>query len=311
MLTGGHAHADALSIGLFSHGRELLVDPGTFAYNGKTEWRGYFRSTRAHNTVTIDGRDQAEGAGTFRWRSKISSTCRVDHEPQAHASPIKYLEAEHDGYSRLPERIVHRRRLIHVPGEYWILADDFRGSGEHTFDFNFHFGKHFTASTLEHDDSATVMWSEEAGLLVALFASEPSTADLIQGQVDPIEGWVSHGYGALEPSPTLRVRMTGSAPAASITVVAPVMKAPVVARLKVDLGTAIACSYEHQGFTDIAVLSSGESDVHVAGFEMRGEFFWLRMEQGLLKQTFAIRGGRLKAGPTRQEGALCAASAAS
>jgi uncharacterized heparinase superfamily protein len=310
MLTGGHAHADALSIGLFSHGRELLVDPGTFAYNGKTEWRGYFRSTRAHNTVTIDGRDQAEGAGTFRWRSKISSTCRLDHEPQASAIPIEYLEAEHDGYSRLPEQIVHRRRLIHVPGEYWILADDFRGSGQHTFDFNFHLGKHLTASTLEHDDGATVMWSQE-GLLVALFASEPSTADLIQGQTEPIEGWVSHGYGALEPSAALRVRMTGPASTASITLVAPVMKAPVVARLKVDSGAAIACSYEHQGFTDIAVLSSGESDVHVAGFEMRGEFFWLRMERGLLRQTFAIRGGRLRAGPARLEGALCAASAAS
>jgi hypothetical protein len=154
------------------------------------------------------------------------------------------------------------------------------------------------------------MWSQE-GLLVALFASEPSTADLIQGQTEPIEGWVSHGYGALEPSAALRVRMTGPASTASITLVAPVMKAPVVARLKVDSGAAIACSYEHQGFTDIAVLSSGESDVHVAGFEMRGEFFWLRMERGLLRQTFAIRGGRLRAGPARLEGALCAASAAS
>jgi hypothetical protein len=44
---------------------------------------------------------------------------------------------------------------------------------------------------------------------------------------------------------------------------------------------------------------------------MRGEFFWLRTEQGLLRQTFAIRGGQLRAGPTRQEDALCAASVAS
>jgi hypothetical protein len=312
MLTGGHAHADALSIGLFSRGRELLVDPGTFAYNGKTAWRGYFRSTRAHNTVTIDGRDQSEASGTFRWKSKISSACKLDHEPQASASPVVYLEAEHDGYSRLREGIVHRRRLIHVPGEYWILADDFRGSGQHTFDFNFHLGKRITASTLEHDEGTTVMWSEEAGLLVASFVSEPSAANLIQGQTEPIEGWVSHGYGAMEPGATLRVRMTGSASAASITLVAPVRKAPVVTRLKVDSGEAIACSYEYQGFTDIAVLSSGESDVQVAGFVMRGEFFWLRLEQGLLRETFAIRGGRItRAATNLLEGALCAASAAS
>lgn len=311
MSTGGHAHADALSIALFSNGRELLVDPGTFAYNGKTDWRKYFRSTRAHNTVTIDGRDQSEGAGTFCWKSKISSTHEFDHEPHASASPVEYLEAEHDGYSRLPDKIVHRRRLIHVPGEYWILADDFRGSGRHTFDFNFHFGKHVTSSTLEHDEDATVMWSEGAGLLVASFVSEPSTADLIQGRNEPIEGWVSHGYGALEPSTALRVSMTGSASAASITLLAPTMYAPVVRRLEVESGAAIACSYEHQGLTDIAVLSSGESDVQVAGFVMRGEFFWLRMERGLLRQTFAIRGGLLTAVPNRRENALCAASAAS
>src|SRR6185503_15998390 len=73
MLTGGHAHADALSVTLFSGGRELLVDPGTCVYNCAPEWRDYFRSTRAHNTVTIDGQDQAERGGTFRWNTKISS----------------------------------------------------------------------------------------------------------------------------------------------------------------------------------------------------------------------------------------------
>jgi hypothetical protein len=45
-----HGHADALSFTLSAGGRELLVDPGTFAYHTEPMWRSYFRGTSAHNT---------------------------------------------------------------------------------------------------------------------------------------------------------------------------------------------------------------------------------------------------------------------
>ena len=67
-----HGHADALSITLSVGGKETLVDPGTYRYNGEPEFRKYFKGTRAHNTVTIDGLDQAVqetglfGAGHIR-----------------------------------------------------------------------------------------------------------------------------------------------------------------------------------------------------------------------------------------------------
>src|SRR5262245_44349276 len=54
-----HGHADALSVLFRVDDEEFLVDPGTFAYSGHPEWRGYFRGTRAHNTVVIDDLDQA------------------------------------------------------------------------------------------------------------------------------------------------------------------------------------------------------------------------------------------------------------
>ena len=49
-----HGHADALSITLSKDDRPILIDPGTYRYNGVPEWRRYFKGTRAHNTVTID-----------------------------------------------------------------------------------------------------------------------------------------------------------------------------------------------------------------------------------------------------------------
>jgi hypothetical protein len=57
-LTGGHGHADALSIQLIVNGRPTLIDPGTFCY--VCPERDRFRGTAAHNTLQVDGRDQSQ-----------------------------------------------------------------------------------------------------------------------------------------------------------------------------------------------------------------------------------------------------------
>ena len=54
-LNCGHAHADALAIDVAANGRTVLVDPGTYTYTGSKELRDWFRSSQAHNTVTLDG----------------------------------------------------------------------------------------------------------------------------------------------------------------------------------------------------------------------------------------------------------------
>jgi len=59
-----HAHADALSFQLWVDGRPVVVDPGTFTYEPGAE-RDWFRGTRAHSTVAVDG-DQFELWGAFR-----------------------------------------------------------------------------------------------------------------------------------------------------------------------------------------------------------------------------------------------------
>ena len=265
MLTGGHAHADALSLTLFSGGRELLVDPGTFVYNCAPEWRNYFRSTRAHNTVAIDGRDQAEQGGTFHWKTRIGSRGARTITPPG----IEYAEGEHDGYRRMPQGVIHRRRLLYVPPESWIVADDFRGCGEHTFDFHYHFPP---------DEG-------ESRLHLHLVASQPV-------KMERIDGWSSRGYGAKRAASTLRATLTGSAPVAAMTflVLTPDgYSEPAIRRLTLTSGTGLACSYEHHGFEDIAVLSAGDSEMAAGDFRMRGEFFWLRLEDGVLKQVLAVR----------------------
>jgi hypothetical protein len=61
----GHSHADTFTYELRLDGAPLVVDTGISTYN-KTERRQYERSTRAHNTVTVAGKDSSEVWGGFR-----------------------------------------------------------------------------------------------------------------------------------------------------------------------------------------------------------------------------------------------------
>ena len=63
--TGGHGHADALSIWMSIDGHPLFVDWGTYRYNGDPKYREQARSTMSHNTITIDNIDQSEMTGPF------------------------------------------------------------------------------------------------------------------------------------------------------------------------------------------------------------------------------------------------------
>ncbi len=66
----GHGHCDALSFELSLDGCPVFVNSGTGQYQG--EFRPYFRSTAAHNTVVIDGQEQSECWGEHRVARRIS-----------------------------------------------------------------------------------------------------------------------------------------------------------------------------------------------------------------------------------------------
>ena len=105
-----HAHADALSIELRHAGVDLFADPGTYCYLTELDARRYFRSTLAHNTLEIGGRDQARWGGPFLWldvpRAELLEVKGLE------SGPVARWTARHAGYARQPGSPVHERSVI-------------------------------------------------------------------------------------------------------------------------------------------------------------------------------------------------------
>ena len=305
MINGGHGHADSLSIVLSVGGKELLADPGTCTYNAAPEWRTFFRSTRAHNTALVDGRDQSEMGETFRWNQIAQS--RV--VKQLTRAGIEYVEGEHNGYTRLPQGVVHRRRLLYCKPDYWVVVDDFRGEGEHSFDLYYHFGPEVEISFGGCDGFKQELELHAqvpgGGLRVFLCASAPLKAEIVRGQSAPIQGWVSRRYGEKRPALTLRVTFCSPVPAAIVSILVPFVAGSDQPASRQDRegcevsGLAageqvVACAVKKQSRKDLMVFSTQDSELEVSDCKMRGELFWLRTDGDVLKQLFAVNARSLE-----------------
>ncbi len=102
----GHAHADTLSFELSLAGRRVLVNGGTSTYEADAQ-RLRERGTPMHNTVTVDGANSSDVWASFRVARRAKP---FDLRFGRGDDGALWVEATHDGYLRLPGRVVHRRR---------------------------------------------------------------------------------------------------------------------------------------------------------------------------------------------------------
>jgi hypothetical protein len=181
-----HGHADALSVTLSLSGVQMLVDSGTYRYNGVPEWRKYFKGTRSHNTVTIDGKDQAVQETGFIWSGPYAAELlrKVDMDHGI------LLEARHDGYTHLKRPVIHTRTILCSCEGVFIIRDSFSGRGMHEFELYFHLNPDCKAD--EHDGT----WIVSIGFRT-LFMTLLSPGDFsyVSGQEEKILGWYSPAYG--------------------------------------------------------------------------------------------------------------------
>ena len=64
-----HAHCDLLSFEFYTGGCPWIIDPGVHGY-AEDPYRSYVRSTAAHNTLSVSGKEQSEVWATSGWAVK-------------------------------------------------------------------------------------------------------------------------------------------------------------------------------------------------------------------------------------------------
>lgn len=99
----GHAHSDTFNFELHVKGKPLIVDSGISTYENNSR-RLLERSTRAHNTVVVNGLEQSEVWSSFR----VARRARITMLHEEGDS----LRATHDGYKRVG--VLHTRQFNHA-----------------------------------------------------------------------------------------------------------------------------------------------------------------------------------------------------
>jgi hypothetical protein len=255
----GHGHADALSIELFACGETMLVDPGVYGTWAPAEWRNYFRSTRAHNTIVVDEQDQSLLVGIRH----VHRPAQVTLHAWISTADFDLADASHNGYRRLAAPITHRRQVLFVKPQYWLIVDSLTGTGQHDFDLYFHCMPGATVSVNAETGAAQVCGTGGSRLFVAPVATVRWQPEVIVGAETPIQGWTALYSGEKQPAPVLRYRHSGPAPVQICTVLYPVSKgspAPVTARpLEVTVGTEMV-AYPSPLVTGVQVETQGQTD---------------------------------------------------
>jgi hypothetical protein len=214
-VSGGHGHADLLSIQCSFRGRSYLVDAGTFRYTADEGWRSYYRSTAAHSTIEIDGLSQAMPRGPFGWMSRP----RAQITRWASTPALDTAGAEHHAYRRLPDPVTHRRTVFFAKPRYCVIVDDVEGAAEHQITLRFQ----FAPMSVSLDPSGWVRAGRgvDDGLFLHAFATTPLKAAILEGETDPRQGWISPEYGVHQPAPMLVYSATARLPLRVITLLLP------------------------------------------------------------------------------------------
>ena len=222
----GHWHEDMLNLLLRANGKMLLTEAGGFAYDA-SKMRHYVLGTTAHNTITVDGKEQHRGTGapppmvptTSRW----ASSPLYDYAAGTYDAGYQSSEYVARGYFPVQfagprdSSITHTRHLFFLKPYCVIAFDVLQGTGTHRYDAYFHLD---APDALIDDTSKSVHTLRADGVQLALIPLEVGDLQVrkVIGQQDPPLGWVAWPNRAI---PTIIYTRQAATPAIFSTLLYP------------------------------------------------------------------------------------------
>lgn len=209
-----HGHADCLSICVNVGNTPLFVDSGTYDYFSHPEWRQYFRSTKAHNTAEIDGVSQSESLGPFMFGRRANPTL----VEWSDIPDSVVFEGQHDGYCRLDDPVVHRRRVTLLKENAQIsIIDHFDAIAEHEIALHFQVDPAWSiGDVVENSVQLT------SGKLKIELQADSGKLGVVNASSTEKLGWISHGYHQKSPSACIRVSTSADGPTEIHTTIRPI-----------------------------------------------------------------------------------------
>lgn len=192
---GGHCQPDNGTFVLYAGGRNLMPDGGSYIYSGNPEGRNWFRQSRVHQTLTLNGENTRYAPKLLLWQP---------------GKDLNILVTENQSYADL----AHRRAVFFVDNRYFVIVDEAIGKVSGDVDIHFQLAPGEVVSDLKklafHSN-----FKEGWNVLVKTFPQ--SGVNLVAE-----EGQVSFRYTKKEPRPAFRFRVNkGTEPVRFITLVAP------------------------------------------------------------------------------------------
>jgi asparagine synthase (glutamine-hydrolysing) len=208
---------DMLNVDIFWKGQNVLVDGGSYLYNGPPKWHDYFMETHSHNTVVVDGLNQMTHYRKFKclyW----TQAALLDFGRHGEWT---LATGEHYGYRRHPGGCVHRRSVAVHDSGVGVVRDTVLGKGLHRVRLHWLAGP-FPWSYKPGD--AELRLETESGEFTVRLAREDGTApaaDVVAGGDDPVRGWLSRYYWEKVPVPSLVAEVEEIPPVTFLTIFGP------------------------------------------------------------------------------------------
>jgi asparagine synthase (glutamine-hydrolysing) len=115
------SHADQLHVDLWMGAHHIACDAGTYLYSGEGIWRNGLARTSAHNTATVDGKDQMTLVSRFTWTDWARGKVLKQTD--------SLWQGEHDGY----KPIRHKRTVMALESDRWLVLDNLESNQPHRY----------------------------------------------------------------------------------------------------------------------------------------------------------------------------------